>query len=149
MSASGEGFGIDRTGVALIVLIALVITPATMLVTAWVLSEGVDLAAASAFDLVGAVLCCLLALYVIRVTARELAGALRVRIDERGVAKGNVELAWTEVETLAAPKFGLLELGGNGKRVLLRTYLYDDRTKLLEFIARQTGKPVPELTNSY
>jgi hypothetical protein len=149
VSASGEGFAIDRTGVALIVSIALVITPATMLATAWMLSEGVDFAAASTFDLVGAALCCLLALYVIRATVRELAGALRVRIDERGVARGSVELAWSEVETLAAPKFGLLELAGNGKRLLLRTYLYDDRTKLLEFIARQTGKPVPELTNSY
>jgi hypothetical protein len=86
---------------------------------------------------------------VIRASARELAGALRVRIDERGVTIGNVELAWGEIETLTAPKFGLLELAGNGKRVLLRTYLYDDRPKLLAFIARQTGKPVPELTNSY
>lgn len=149
MSASGEGFAIDRTGVALIVLIALVVTPTTMLATAWVLSKGLDFAAASTFDLVIAALCCLLALFVIRATARELAGALRVRIDERGVATGNVELAWAEIESLAAPKFGLLELAGNGKRVLLRTYLYEDRPKLLEFIARQTDKRVPELTNSY
>jgi hypothetical protein len=149
VTASGEGFAIDRTGIALIVAIALVVTPATMFATAWVLSDGLDFAAASSFDLVVAALCCLLALFVIRVTARELAGALRVRIDERGVELGNVALAWTEVETLSAPKFGLLELAGNGKRVLLRTYLYDDRTQLLEFIARQTGKRVPELTNSY
>jgi hypothetical protein len=133
----------------MIISIALVITPATMLATAWMLSEGLDFAAASIFDLVGAALCCLLALFVIRATARELAGALRVRIDERGVAMRNVELVWGEIETLTAPKFGLLELAGNGKRVLLRTYLYDDRTKLLEFIARHTGKHVPELTNSY
>jgi hypothetical protein len=142
-------FAIDRTGVALIVLIALVVTPATMLAAAWVVSEGLDFAAASTFELVSAALSCLLALFVIRVSARELAGALRVRIDERGVTIGNVELAWGEIETLTAPKFGLLELAGNGKRVLLRTYLYDDRPKLLAFIARQTGKPVPELTNSY
>jgi hypothetical protein len=120
-----------------------------MLTTAWVLSDGLDLAGATAFDLVVAALCCLLALYVIRATVRELAGALRMRIDDRGVAMGNVELAWGEIETLVAPKFGLLELAGNGKRVLLRTYLYDDRLELLEFIARQTGQPVPELTNSY
>jgi hypothetical protein len=146
---AGEGFAIDRTGVALIISIALVVTPAAMLTTAWVLSDGLDLAGATAFDLVVAALCCLLALYVIRATVRELAGALRMRIDDRGVAMGNVELAWGEIETLVAPKFGLLELAGNGKRVLLRTYLYDDRLELLEFIARQTGQPVPELTNSY
>jgi hypothetical protein len=149
VNGSGEGLAIDRTGVALIITIALVITPATMFATAWVLSDGLDFAGASMLDLVGAALCCLLALFVIRATARELAGALLVRIDERGVAMGNVVLQWAEIETLAAPKFGLLELAGNGKRVLLRTYLYTDRTKLLELIARQTGKPVPELTNSY
>jgi hypothetical protein len=149
VTGSGEGFAIDRTGVALIVSIALVVTPATMFATAWVLSDGLDFAGASRFDLVGAALCCLLALFVIRASARELAGALRVRIDGRGVAMGNVELTWSEVETLAAPKFGLLELAGNGKRLLLRTYLYTDRAKLLEFIAHQTGKRVPELTNSY
>jgi hypothetical protein len=85
---------------------------------------------------------------MIRGTTSELVGTLRVRIDERGVAMGNVELLWGEVETLAAPAFGLLELAGNGKRVLLRTYLYDDRAKLLAFIAQHTGKRVPELTNS-
>jgi hypothetical protein len=149
VGASGKGFAIDRTGVALIVSVALVVTPASMLATAWVLTEGLDFAAASAFDLVSAALCCLLALYVIRVTARELAGALRVRIDDHRVALGKVELAWSEIETLTAPKFGLLELAGNGKRVVLRTYLYTDRVELLEFIARQTGKRVPELTHSY
>lgn len=149
MSASGEGFTIDRTGVALIVLIALVLTPAAILASAWAVTDGLDFAAASTFDLVTAALACLLALYVIRATTRELAGALRLRLDERGVAMGNVELAWAEIETLTAPKFGLLELAGNGKRVLLRTYLYVDRSKLLEFIAQQTGKRVPELTNSY
>lgn len=148
-TAAGEPLAIDRTGVALIVIIALVITPATMLAAAWMLSDGLDVAAASTFGLVGAALCCLLALFVIRATARELAGALRVRLDDRGVALGNVALAWSEVETLAAPKFGLLELAGNGKRVLLRTYLFTDRLAVLEFIARQTGKRVPELTNSY
>lgn len=149
MSASGEGFAIDRTGVALIVLVALVVTPASMFASVWVVTDGLDFAAASTFDLVTAALACLLALFVIRATVRELAGALRVRLDERGVGLGNVELTWGEIETLSAPKFGLLELAGNGKRVLLRTYLYTDRSKLLEFIARQTGKPVPELTNSY
>jgi hypothetical protein len=124
-------------------VIAVVITPAAMLAAAWVVTDGLD-AAASTFDLVIGALSCLLALFTIRVSVRELAGALRVRIDERGLGCGNVELAWSEVETLATPTFGLLELSGNGKRVLLRTYLYDDRAKLLEFIARRTGKPIPE-----
>jgi hypothetical protein len=146
VDSSAHGFAIDRTGVALILLVAVVITPAAMLTSVWIVTDGLDFAAASAFELVVAVLVSLLVLLMIRATVRELVGTLRVRIDERGVAMGDVVLSWAEVETLAAPSFGVLELTGNGKRVLLRTYLYEDRTKLLEYIAEQSGKPVPEPT---
>jgi hypothetical protein len=146
VGSSEHGFAIDRTGVALILLMAVVITPAAMLASVWIVTDGLDFAAASAFELVVGVLSSLLALLLIRSTARELVGTLRVRIDERGIATGDVVLTWAEIETLAVPTFGVLELAGNGKRVLLRTYLYDDRTKLLEFIAQHSGKPVPEPT---
>jgi uncharacterized membrane protein YobD (UPF0266 family) len=141
--SSGQDFAIDRTAVVLIVAVALVITPAVMLASVWVVTDGLDFAAASAFELVVAALVSLLVLLVIRATVRELIGTLRVRIDERGVEMGDVVLSWAEVETLAAPTFGVLELAGNGKRVLLRTYLYEDRTKLLAFIAQHSGKGVP------
>jgi uncharacterized membrane protein YobD (UPF0266 family) len=141
--SSGQDFAIDRTALVLIVAVALVITPAVMLASVWVVTDGLDFAAASAFELVVAALVSLLVLLVIRATVRELVGTLRVRIDERGIAMGDVVLSWAEIETLAVPTFGVLELAGRGKRVLLRTYLYDDRTKLLEFIVQHSGKRVP------
>jgi uncharacterized membrane protein YobD (UPF0266 family) len=141
--SSGQDFAIDRTALVLIVAVALVITPAVMLASVWVVTDGLDFAAASAFELVVAALVSLLVLLVIRATVRELVGTLRVRIDERGIAMGDVVLSWAEIETLAVPTFGVLELAGRGKRVLLRTYLYEDRTKLLEFIVQHSGKRVP------
>jgi hypothetical protein len=61
-----SGFAIDRTGVAMIAVIAVVITPAAMFASAWVVTDGLDFAAASTFELVVAALSCLLALFVNR-----------------------------------------------------------------------------------
>lgn len=149
MSTNEPSFAIDRTGVALIFTFALVLTPTMMLAAVWLVTDGFALERASVASLVAAGLSVLLALYMIRVTARELAGAIGVRIDELGISKGRFELRWDEVETLEAPSFGLLEITGKGQRLCLRTYLYDDRTNLLEFIARRTGKQVPELGHSF
>lgn len=140
---------LDRAGVAMIIVIALVISPVTMLAAAWILTAGFDLASASPFDLVWVGITAFLVALVIRVGVRELRGGLGVRIDERGVARGSIELAWSEIDELEAPSFGLLELRGAGKSLCLRTYLYRNRRQLLEFISARTGKPVPEMLYSY
>jgi hypothetical protein len=149
VNSSEREFEIDRTGVALIVLFGVVVVPATVLASVWVLTDGLDLAAAGVFELIVAGLSCLLALFIIRATVVELRGSVGVRIDELGIAKGSFELAWDEVETLEAPAFGLLEIGGKGQRLRLRTYLFRNRIELLEYIARRTGKQVPEMGHSY
>lgn len=144
-----RGFAIERTGVMLIIALAVIVAPATMLASVWVLTHGFAFAQASRFELIMAGLSCLLALYVIYIAVRELAGGLGVTIDETGISKGTLRLAWTDVEQLEAPAFGLLDISGAGKTLRLRTYLYDDRIKLLEYIARHTGKRAPELGHSF
>lgn len=145
---------VDRVGVALLVALAVVVTPGILLAAIWQLTDGFTLAQTSSFELGLAALSGLLVLFIIRLTLRELGGALGVEIDEHGIRKGKsrkhgFELRWDEVETLDAPAFGLLDIGGKGQTLRLRTYLYDDRLALLETIARRTGKQVPEMGHSF
>lgn len=142
-------FAVDRSAVVMIIALAVVVAPTAFLSTAWVLTDGLDFASASWFELVVAALSCGLALFVIRAALSELRGGLGVRIDERGIAKGGVEIGWAEVETLEAPSFGLLDISGGGKQLRLRTYLFSERKQLLTYIARHTGKQVPEMAHSH
>jgi hypothetical protein len=146
---AARGFAVDRTGVAMIFAFAVVITPALMLAATWLLTDGFSPSGASTFSLISAVLVGLLGVYLIYVALRELGGAVGVRIDERGVGKGKLELGWDEIESLEAPAFGLLVIHGKGQSLRLRTYLYDDRIALLEYIARRSGQRVPELGYSF
>ncbi|PRQ03352.1 hypothetical protein ENSA5_16600 [Enhygromyxa salina] len=142
-------FVVDRVAVALIIALAVVVAPTAILASAWVVTDGFDLAASSWFALVVAALSCGLTLIVLRAALVELRGGLGVRIDARGISKGKVEISWAEVESLEAPSFGLLDIRGGGKQLRVRTYLFTERKQLLEHIARSTGKQVPEMTYSY
>ena len=140
---------LDRSALAMIVILALIVAPVTLIATIWVLSHGLNFAASSALELVFTGISALLVGVVLLASIRELRGAVGVRVDADGVGRGGVSLAWSEIEELEAPAFGLLELRGAGKTLRLRTYLYRDRRAVLEFVSRQTGKPVPEMLYSY
>ena len=137
---------LDRVGVAIIAGLGFVFTPGLMLTSIWVLSHELAPAESTPVELAFMLLSVLLGVYVARITARELRWGVGVRFDDQGIQVGSIRLRWDEVESLRAPGFGVLELGGGGKLLPLRTYLYEDRKGLLEYISRHTGKPVPELS---
>jgi len=138
-------FALDRTGVALIAGLVLIVGPTTILATAYVLTHGFDFASATIFELIVAVVASLLALVMIRAGGRELRGGLGVRVDEHGVHRGGLSIAWSEIEALAVPEFGVLDIVGAGKQLRLRTYLFCEPKRLTETVARRSGQPIPSL----
>ncbi|NVB43158.1 hypothetical protein G6O69_35370 [Pseudenhygromyxa sp. WMMC2535] len=145
---STSEFRVDPVGVTLIVGFGLLITPGVVFVSVYLLSHHFDFAQASVGELIAAGLSALVGVVVVRATARELAGGVGVVIDEQGVRKGGKTIPWSEVESLEAPQFGLLDIVAGQATLRLRTYLYRDRRSLLRFIAERTGKTAPELGNS-
>lgn len=140
---------LDRAGVAMIVILGLLVAPVTFLAAIGILSHGLDFAACTVMEWVWIGVTTLLTAVVLYTSVRELRGGLGVRMDDEGVRCGTSTLRWSEIEQLDAPAFGLLELRGAGKTLRLRTYLYRERRAVLEFVSRQTGKPVPEILYSY
>ena len=144
-----RAFSLDLTGVTMIGLLAFVVAPVTIGASLWVLTDGFDLASARAFELVVSAVTVLLGLWIIRAAVRELKGGLGVRIDDQGVSQRGLSIRWDEVDELRAPNFGLLEIHAGDKQLTLRTYLFSERRKLLEYVAEQTGKTVPEMGTGY
>ncbi len=135
-----EAFAIDKTAVALIVALVIVIGPATIFASIWVLTHGFHVAATTPFEWVVTVLVSLLALVMIRAGVVELRGGLGVRIDEQGVHQRGRSIAWADVEGVEIPTYGLLELVAGDESLRLRTYLLRDPKKLLDVIGEKTGR---------
>lgn len=132
----------------MIAVFALLVAPSTVFGTVWMLTSGFDFAQTSTFELVAAVAVLPIGLLMTWIGIRELAGGVGVTIDDEGVKKGGTQIRWDEVEELAAPEFGLLDLKAGSKQLRLRTYLFRNRVELLEFVAEKTGRPAPEMGRS-
>jgi hypothetical protein len=135
-------FRVDAVGVGLIAALTLFVGPATIVASAWVLTAGLDFAAATRFELIVTVMVCLLALLMIRVGVRELRGAFGIRIDASGVESRGLSIPWSEVDALDSPTFGVLDVIAKDKRVRVQTYLYREPKRLIDTIAERTGKSI-------
>lgn len=135
-----DAFALDRKALAAIVLMGLVVAPGLILAAIGYLTHGLDPAATTPFEWLASALCLLTCFAIVRAIARELSGAIGLRFDELGVARGRVRIAWSAITEIGSPEFGHLILRDDSGRTLrIATYLFHDRGLLLGEIGRRCG----------
>ncbi len=136
---------VDRRSVIIIAIVGLLLAPGLMLGAVWILTHGLTPALTSSGEWITVALVVLLALVVVRGTARELGGALRVRFDEQGVRLGGTQLRWDAVSEIDSPEFGYLVLrDANGRTIKITSYLVRDRAALLKYVGDKVGVALRE-----
>jgi len=148
VSATEQTSRLDPVGLVLIGGLGLVVTPGLIFGTVFYLTRGLHFVGATNFELVAAALSVIVGLLGLKICVRELSGALRLHLDERGLRCGGVTMAWTEVTRLEAPEFGVLVVHAGDRQIRIRTYLFRDRRGLLELVAERTGMSAPEMSVS-
>lgn len=141
---SGPPFELERTGVAMIAAFGFLLMPLTLLWTMWRLTHGFEPQLSTPVELAFTVLSVLLMMLTLYLTARELRGAVGMRIDASGIACGRNELRWEQVESLGTPRFGQLELRGGQVEITVHHYLFAESKRVLDYIGERSGASVSE-----
>lgn len=124
--------------------LGLLVMPLVLLWTMWRLTHGLAPQLCTPVELVFTGLSALLMALTLRVTLRELRGAVGMRIDASGISRGRRELRWEQVESVRAPRFGQLELRGAQLQLTVHPYLFAEPKRVLAYIGERTGVELPQ-----